>query len=134
MTGMLEVKPGKELMLILARELATNASTPMFIADAEGTLVFYNEPAERILGRPFAAAGEIAAAEWETLFQVESVDGQPMPLDQMPAGIAFMERRAASGPLRITALDGRKHDLATTAFPLFKRGQDFVGVVVIFWE
>ena len=134
MTGMLEVKPGKELMLILARELATNASTPMFIADAEGTLVFYNEPAERILGRPFATAGEIAADEWETLFQVESVDGQPMPLDQMPAGIAFLERRAASGPLRITALDGRKHDLATTAFPLFKRGQDFVGVVVIFWE
>lgn len=131
---MLEAKPAKELMLILARELATNASTPMFIADAEGTLVFYNEPAERILGRPFAAAGEIAASEWETVFQIESVDGQPLPLEQIPAGIAFLERRAASGPLRITALDGGKHDLATTAFPLFKRGQDFVGVVVLFWE
>lgn len=131
---MLEAKPGKELMLILARELATNAATPMFIADADGTLVFYNEPAERILGRSFAAAGEIVASEWETLFRVESLDGQPMPLEQMPGGIAFLERRAASGPLRITSLDGVKHELATTAFPLFKRGRDFVGVVVLFWE
>ena len=118
----------------MLRELADHLATPIFVVDPAGDLVFYNEPAERILGRPFATAGEIAADEWETLFQVESVDGQPMPLDQMPAGIAFLERRAASGPLRITALDGRKHDLATTAFPLFKRGQDFVGVVVIFWE
>jgi PAS domain-containing protein len=106
----------------------------MFITDADGTLVFYNEPAERILGRSFAAAGEIAASEWESLFRVESVDGQPMPLEQMPAGIAFLERRAASGPLRITGLDGTKHEIATSAFPLFKRGRDFVGVVAIFWE
>ena len=131
---MLDAAPAKELMLILARELATNAATPMFIADANGTLVFYNEPAERILGRPFAEAGEIAADEWATLFRVESIDGEPMALEQMPGGVAFLERRAASGPLRITALDGRKHDLATTAFPLFKRGQEFVGVVVLFWE
>jgi PAS domain-containing protein len=131
---MLEPKPGKDLMLILARELATNASTPMFIADAEGTLVFYNEPAERILGRPFAAAGEINASDWENVFEVETLDGQPMPLDQMPSGIAFLERRASSGPVRIKSLDGKTHNLETTAFPLFKRGRDFVGVVVLFWE
>jgi PAS domain-containing protein len=131
---MVEAKPGKDLMLILARELATNASTPMFITDAEGTLVFYNEPAERILGQPFAAAGEINASQWEDMFQVETLDGQPMPLDQMPSGIAFLERRAASGPVRIKGLDGKTHTLETTAFPLFKRGRDFVGVVVLFWE
>jgi len=131
---MLDTKPGKDLMLILARELATNASTPMFIADAEGTLVFYNEPAERILGRPFAAAGEINASEWKDVFQVETLDGQPMPLEQMPSGIAFLERRAATGPVRIVSLDGTRHTLETTAFPLFKRGHDFVGIVVLFWE
>ena len=131
---MVAATPGKDLMLILARELATNASTPMFIADAEGTLVFYNEPAERILGRTFAAAGEINASQWEEMFQVETLDGQPMPLEQMPSGIAFLERRAASGPLRIKSLDGKAHTLETTAFPLFKRGSDFVGVVVLFWE
>src|SRR5690348_11454922 len=131
---MVEATRGKDLMLILARELATNASTPMFITDAAGTLVFYNEPAERILGRTFAAAGEINASQWEEVFQVETLDGQPMPLEQMPSGIAFLERRAASGPVRIKSLDGKAHTLETTAFPLFKRGRDFVGVVVLFWE
>ena len=36
--------------------------------------------------------------------------------------------------IRIVSLDGTKHTLETTAFPLFKRGRDFVGVVVLFWE
>jgi PAS domain-containing protein len=106
----------------------------MFIADDEGTLVFYNEPAERILGRPFAAAGEIVASEWESLFKVETLEGKPMPLEEMPSGVAFLEKRAATGPLRITSLDGKRHELVTTAFPLFKRGRDFVGIVVLFWE
>lgn len=128
------VRRGKDLVLILARELATNLATPMFVADAEGNLVFYNEPAERILGRPFAAAGEIAASEWANLFSVETVDGEPMPLEQMPSGIAFLERRAAHGDLRITALDGTKRALSVTAFPLFKRGREFLGMVAIFWE
>ena len=102
---MQETKPAKDLMLILARELATNTSTPMFITDNEGTLVFYNEPAERILGRPFAAAGEIVASEWEETFEVETLDGKPMPLEEMPSGVAFLEKRAASGPLRSRTFD-----------------------------
>jgi PAS domain-containing protein len=129
-----EAVRGKDLLLVRMREVATNVATPMFVADAEGTLVFYNEPAERILGRSFAAAGEIRAEEWAKLFSVESADGEPLPLEQMPGGIAFLERRPAHGSLRITGLDGVKHDLAVTAFPLFKRGRDFVGVVIIFWE
>ena len=87
-------------MLILARELATNASTPMFIADAQGTLVFYNEPAERILGRPFAAAGEINASEWEHIFKVETLEGEPMPLQlrRLPsAAILLIEEWIAAG-------------------------------------
>jgi len=128
------MRSAKDLVLILTRELATNLSTPMFVADAEGSLVFYNEPAERILGRSFAEAGEIQASEWENLFTVESLDGRPMPLEQMPSGIAFLERRAAHGALRITGLDGKKHELSVTAFPLFKRGRQFLGMVAIFWE
>ena len=125
---------GKDLVLILTRELATNLATAMFITDADGNLVFYNEPAERILGRPFAAAGEITPSEWQTTFTVESLDGKPLPLEEMPSGIAFLERRAAHGDLRITGLDGTKHELSVTAFPLFKRGQEFLGMVAIFWE
>jgi PAS domain S-box-containing protein len=41
----------KQLLLILAREFISNLSTAGLIADADGNLVYYNEAAERILGR-----------------------------------------------------------------------------------
>jgi hypothetical protein len=47
----------KSLPLILARELASNLATPMFLIDATGTLVFYNEAAELLIGKPFAELG-----------------------------------------------------------------------------
>ena len=39
----------KDIELILTRQLASYLATPVFIVDAIGTLVFYNEPAEVIL-------------------------------------------------------------------------------------
>ena len=69
----------KNLVLILAREFASQLATPMFVTDAVGDLVFYNEPAEMLLGRTFAEAGELPASEWPELFQIERLDGSPMP-------------------------------------------------------
>ena len=47
------------LPLILARELAANLATPMFLLDARGVLVFYNDAAALLIGKPFAELGEI---------------------------------------------------------------------------
>lgn len=124
----------KSLILILAREFASKLDTATFITNAAGKLVYYNEPAEKILGRTFAEAGEMPAEEWPELFDVRYRDGRPMPLQQMPEGIALLERRAAHDSYRITGLDGRNHELAVTAFPVFARANEFVGTVIFFWE
>ena len=124
----------KNLLLILAREFASKLATPTFIADATGSLVFYNEPAEEVLGRTFAEAGEMAAEEWASLFSTEELDGSPMPLETMPAGIALLERRPAHHTFRILGLNGTARVISVTAFPLFEQEQSFVGVVAIFWE
>jgi PAS domain-containing protein len=124
----------KNLVLILAREFASKLATPMFVADVNGDLVFYNEPAEEVLGRSFAEAGEMRAAEWQSTFAVEHLDGTPMPLEQRPTGIALREQRPAHANLRIVALDGIPRSLSVTSFPLFAHAGDFVGVVSIFWE
>ena len=58
----MEGRPQRHLALILARELASQLATAAFIADATGGLVFFNEPAEEILGRTFAEAGPMPAA------------------------------------------------------------------------
>ena len=124
----------KSLVLILAREFASQLATAMFVADAEGELVFYNEPAEDILGRTFAEVGEMPADEWTALFQPETLAGEPMTLRQLPPGIALLEREPAHDVFRITGLDGRKRVVSVTAFPLFAHADQFVGMFSVFWE
>jgi PAS domain-containing protein len=124
----------KNVVLILAREFATRLATPMFIADHDGRLVFYNEPAEELIGRRFAEAGEMAPEAWGLLLRIEDLEGNLVPLERRPSGIAFFERRAAHEVLRFTGLDGVVRTVAATSFPLFAHADEFVGIVLIFWE
>ena len=126
--------PQKHLTLIIARELASQLATATFIADAQGRLVFYNEAAEEILGRTFAEAGSMAAEGWTSQFRLEELDGTPMPLERMPAGIALLERRPAHGKLWMTGLDGERRLISVTAVPLFASGTEFVGMIALFWQ
>ena len=124
----------KHLVLILAREFASNLSTPTLIADARGYLVYYNEAAESIVGRRFAEAGEMPLDDWLSDFHARTLAGQPMPPRQRPAQIAFDERRASHLRYMITGADGMEREIEVTAFPLFAHTDEFVGVVVIFWR
>jgi hypothetical protein len=124
----------KNLVLILAREFASKLATATFITDAEGDLVFYNEPAEEILGRTFAEAGELRAAEWSGLWKLKTLDGTEMPLEETPGGIALRERRPVHRDLCLTGLDEVVHEISATAFPLMATPDELVGMVAIFWK
>jgi PAS domain-containing protein len=130
----MEGRAQKHLALIIARELASQIATATFISDAEGNLVFYNEAAETILGRTFAEAGTMPAEGWASEFLLEDVDGTPLPLERMPAGIALLEQRPAHGKLWMTGLDGERKLLAVTAVPLFASATEFVGMIALFWQ
>jgi PAS domain-containing protein len=83
--------PHKSLVLILARQLAANLATPVFCVDPAGTLVYYNEPAERVLGREFSEAGELTQQEWATIFSPLDADGQVVVVGDLPLSIALAE-------------------------------------------
>jgi PAS domain-containing protein len=124
----------KHLVLILAREFASNLATPTLITDERGWLVFYNEAAEEVLGRPFAEVGELPLEDWTRQFSPRTLDTEePLPLAQRPTGIALYERRAAHERFRITSVDGTDREVAVTAFPLFAHADELVGSVTIFW-
>jgi len=123
----------KSIVLILARELASKLATAAFVIDESGHLVYYNEAAEELLGRPFAETVGLSAADWGSLFDVEGLDGAPVPLEEMPGGIALLERRPAHGDLRITGGDGVRREIAITALPLFAYAEELVGVLTVFW-
>jgi PAS domain-containing protein len=124
----------KDLVLILAREFASRLAYAVFIADAHGNLVFFNEPAERLLGRTFAETGEMPAEQWAGLFETTELDGTPLPLERLPAGIALLERRPAHHAFAITGLDGIRRAISVTALPLLSSTTELVGAVAIFWE
>jgi|SRR5262245_30548129 PAS domain-containing protein len=124
----------KSLVLILARELATNLATPIYIADRDGDLVYFNEPAERIASGRYAELGDTSIADWTKLLAPETLDGRPLEREEMPGGIAFEERRPAHGQMRVTGLDGGKRTVETTALPLFGPDGEFHGIMAIFWE
>jgi hypothetical protein len=124
----------KSLPLILARELAANLATPMFLIDASGMLVFYNEAAEVLIGRTFGEMGEITANDFGEVLQLANPDGSPLRRRDTPAGVAYITRRPAHATLVATAFDGVRREVEVTAYPLFGTADEMHGVVTVFWE
>jgi PAS domain-containing protein len=122
------------LPLILARELAANLATPMFLIDAGGTLVFFNEAAELLLGKSYGEVGGITALEFGTMLELGNVDGTPMRRRDSPAGVAFYDREPAHRTLLATTLDGTRRPFEVTAYPLFGHVGDMHGVLTVFWR
>ena len=124
----------KPIELILTRHLASGLAMPVFLVDADGTLVFYNEPAERLLGMRFEETGEMPATEWATTWIPTTLDGAPIPPEEVPLSVAVAQRRPAHGKLTIRALDGRHWDIEVIAIPLIQAGGQVVGAAAFFWE
>jgi PAS domain-containing protein len=124
----------KHLILILARELASNLATPTLIADEHGNAVFYNEAAEEVIGTPFAEMGEVGIDELAESYAPRTAEGEPLPVEELPGRIALDERRAAHVRVWVTSRDGVDREVSVTAFPLFAHADEFVGIVVIFWR
>src|SRR5438270_1634198 len=124
---MAEAHPQRNLILILARDLASRLATPVFVVDHEGTLLYFNEAAEPVLGQSYAEAGEMRGEEWAKMFSPRDDDGTPIPLEELPLGIATLEHRPAHRSISIHAADGVERRLAITAFPLFAHRDEFVG-------
>ena len=99
----------RSLELILARNLLSSISTPAFLVDADGVLVFYNEAAGGLLGRRFEEAGKMSAEEWGAAFGPFDNHGQPIPFDRLPLTIALREGRPAHASHCIHSQTGEQH-------------------------
>jgi len=76
--------PAYEIEIILSRQLADSLSIPVFITDTTGNLIFYNEPAEIVLGTTFEETGEMPVAMWSTVFKPIDDEGKPLPPESLP--------------------------------------------------
>jgi PAS domain-containing protein len=126
--------PQQAIEVILMRQLASYLAMPIFLVDPAGDLLFYNEPAEALLGHRYEETGEMPLVEWAQIFQPTSEDGSPLPSEALPLVIALQQHRAAHLLFRIRGLDGVHRKIEVTAFPLEGQGGRHLGAVAIFWE
>ena len=81
-----------EIEMILMKLVASYLSTPSFLVDPAGALLYYNEPAEKkILGRRYDESGEMPLEEWATIFVPTDEAGKVIP----SGGAAVVQGRPA---------------------------------------
>jgi len=124
----------KELEIILTRQMADSLSIPVFITDTEGKLVFFNEPAEVILGKKFGETGVMSVEKWSSLFEPQTEAGKRIPRMDLPLVKTLTYCQPAQSEFWIKNLEGHRYYISVTSFPLIGRSNRFVGAVAIFWE
>lgn len=124
----------KEIEVILTRQLASYLAMPIIIIDSTGTLLFYNEPAEVILGMRFEETGELSTDEWGQTLVATDEQGTPLAPETRPLLIALTERRPTHCDMWLQGLDHVRRHIEVTAFPLIGQAGGHLGAVGIFWE
>jgi PAS domain-containing protein len=122
----------KPIELILARNLMSSLSTPAFLVDEGGVLVFYNEAAGGLLGVRFEEFGRAGPEEWGSRFGPFDSDGSQIPYDRLPITLALREGRPVHDRFRIRSLEGVEHDIEVSAMPIQTTGGS-QGAIAFFW-
>jgi PAS domain-containing protein len=123
----------KPLELILARNLLTSISTPSFLVDGAGTMVFYNEAAAALLGRSFEEAGQMTAEEWLATFGPFTREGDTLELDEISLTQAIQDGQPAHGSFRIRTARNDQQTVEAAAFPLVASANGSSGAMIMFW-
>ena len=119
----------KAIEVILMRQLASHLSMPVFIVDPEGSVIFFNEPAEIMLGRRFEETGEMPPAELAALFSSGNPEAAGVEPAELPITRALRDHRPVCGALSLTGSDNRRRQVEVTAIPIIGQGERHLGAV-----
>jgi PAS domain-containing protein len=122
----------KPLELILARNLLTSLSTPAFLADDDGSLIFYNEAAGALLGMSFEESGKLSPGEWGETFGPFDNDGKPIPVEELSTTKTLRAGRPTHAEYCIHSTGGDEHKVEVSAFPIVSQ-EGNRGAIVVFW-
>lgn len=120
--------------IILLRQWASYLGLPVWIMDAGGSLIFYNEAAEALLGRRFEESGAISVEDLSSLFSTRDDEGNPLSAAELPVSVALMERRPSHRTIVFVGFDGHARRIDVTAFPVTGLAGRMLGAVAMFWE
>ena len=118
------------LELILARNLLSSISTPGFLVDKDGMLVFFNEAAGALLGRHFEETGKMGPDEWS---RASWLAGIAFFIRELPLTIALREGCPVHDTLTLQSVQGDRREVEVSALPLVAASGGFRGALAIFW-
>jgi len=122
----------RPLELILARNLLSALSTPAFLVNRPGEVVYYNEAAGVLLGQRFEERGAMSARDWVEEFGPLDQEGAPIPLEEQPLTAALRTNRPGHARHRIRSVGGAVHVVEVSAVPVI--GADgSQGAMAFFW-
>ncbi|MGH2922854.1 MAG: hypothetical protein ACRDKH_02345 [Solirubrobacterales bacterium] len=122
----------KPLGLILARNFLTSLTTPGFLVDDRGALMFYNEAAGAMLGISFEESTRISAERWSGAVGPFDDDWNPLPIEQLGTTKALRRGRPAHDNFRIRSVQGKEYEIEASALPIVAAdGQE--GALILFW-
>jgi PAS domain-containing protein len=124
--------PQKPIELILARNFLTSLSTPAFLVDESGALIFYNEAAGALLGISFEESGRMPAEEWSHAVGPFGDEGTPIPIEELPTTKALRQGRPAHGGFTVRSVRGEEYEIESTALPIVADGGQ-EGAMIFFW-
>jgi len=124
----------RPIEMILMRQLAGCISVPICVLDERGAVVYCNEPAEQLLGRPLEEIERLALPDRWALLHPTDETGAPLDPAALPESVAIRERRPLHRVIAITAPQGRTRRVAVTAFPVMRQNGHPLGAVSILWD
>jgi PAS domain-containing protein len=122
----------KPLELILARNFLTSLSTPAFLVDESGALIFYNEAAGGLLGISFEEQGRMEPEEWSSTLSPYGEDGKRTPIEERKMTKALRRGRPAHGHFKIRSVRGKDFEVEASALPIVAEGGQ-EGAMIFFW-
>jgi len=105
----------------------------MLLVDETGDLLYFNEPAEVLLGQRFDEVGDMPLDRRRQVFAFRDDHGRPLPDDQPPLVVARREKRPVHRRVWMRGFDGIDRAIEVTAFPLLGGGGHLIGGVAMFW-
>jgi len=121
--------------MILVRQLAGYLYVPVLVFDTTGTVLFYNEPAERILGVRFEETGRIDPKEVDRLIELSDDAAAGHEESERPVHSALLHRRPVHARRWLLRRSDRvRLQVEITAFPVIDQDDRLLGAVAMFWE
>lgn len=123
-----------QVEIVLLKQLASCLAMPIIVVDPDGDLLFFNESAESIMGRPFEEMGEMGREELLASLRVTDEQGAPIPEADRPMIVAIDQGAPTHRRFWIEGFDRQLRKVEATTIPLIAENGSLLGALGLFWE